>query len=130
MAVTLYSSVKQFVTSMSKWIASGGGLVDQNTANIRSLTCVSCHNNKATDEVKGGCSTCNKGRNMAVTLLRKTVIKNNSTPRDGQLKVCALCGCDLKTKIWFPNEALLTKEDSNAYPSFCWAKKIEDGTQV
>lgn len=115
---------------MSSWLAGGRQLVDQNTANLRAEICKPCHNNLPTSEVRGGCSSCRKGETYVIQMTRQVVIQGRSTSFDGALKACAICGCDARTMIWFPNQALLKIEDANAYPSFCWKKKIVDNLEV
>lgn len=130
MAISLFSSVKHFVDSMASWLAQGHQLLDQNTANQRAVICAGCHNNKPTDEVRGGCSSCNRGETYVVNLTRQAITQGRHTSLDGNLKICGICGCDIRTMIWLPNQALLSKEDANAYPTFCWKKKILDNKEV
>lgn len=129
--MTFFSTVKQFTQFLGNYIASGGQLVDQNTANLRGSICVQCHNNKASKEVTGKeCSTCMKAARSILGSIRSTIIKGNSTPNDRKLMVCGICGCDLKIKVWVPNNALISADDANAYPSFCWIKKIQEGKDL
>lgn len=124
MAISFFKSVQSFSQFVMSFIANGGGLVDQNTANIRASTCASCHNNKPSGDVRKICSSCNKVSNAVINRFRAAVIKDNKTTSDGRLLACGICGCDLKISVWIPNAVLVTKEDANAYPSFCWKKKI------
>lgn len=124
MAISFFKTVQSFSQFVAAFLANGGGLVDQNTANIRAATCAGCHNNKASGDVRKVCSACNKMSNAAINKFRALVIKDNKTTSDSRLLTCGICGCDLKISVWIPNEALVTKEDANAYPSFCWKKKI------
>lgn len=130
MGVSFFHTVKSFAQFASNWLLKGGTLVDQNTANIRAATCATCHNNKPSSEARVGCSVCNKMGNAAINAVRSSVIKNNKTTSDHRLLTCAVCGCDLKISVWIPNQILLTKQESNAYPSFCWKKKIEQDQDV
>lgn len=107
-------------------------MVDQNTANIRASICIGCHNNLPTKEIKkGGCSSCNKMGGIVLNSIRSKIIKGNKTTSDSKLLSCGLCGCDLRIKVWIPLEVLgQTKEEANAWPSFCWRKKILEDQQV
>lgn len=130
MALSIFTSVKHFADTMASWLAQGRQLVDQETANKRAVICKGCHNNKPTDEVRGGCSSCNRGETYVVNLTRQVITQGRGTPHDGYLKTCGLCGCDARTMIWLPNAALLSKEDANAFPTFCWKKKVLDDLEV
>lgn len=131
MAITLFNSVKHFTQFLGRWVASGGKLVDQNTANLRAMICVPCHNNKQSKEVTGKeCSTCIKAARSILGSIRSVIIKNNATLHDRKLLVCGICGCDNKISVWIPNDALLSKEDANAFPSFCWKKKVSEGMDI
>ena len=132
MAVTFFNTVQSFVQFLLNWYLKGAKLVDQNTANIRAMTCVGCHNNIPTKEIKkGGCSSCNKMGGVVLNSIRSKIIGGSKTTSDSKLLACALCGCDLKIKVWIPLEVLgQTKEEANAWPSFCWRKKILENQEV
>ena len=123
MAVSFFQTVQSFAQFLLNWTLKGGELVDQNTANIRASICAACHNNKPSAEVrKGGCSSCNKMGNAAIELVRAKIIKSNKTTSDRNLLTCALCGCDNRISVWIPNQILISPEDANAFPTFCWKK--------
>lgn len=128
--ITFFQSVQSFVQSLLNWQLSGGKLVDHNTANIRAATCVGCHNNLPSKEVRKSCCGGGAAANAALWAARKVIIQNKVTASDKQLLTCGLCGCDLKIKVWIPNSALLSAADANAYPTFCWNKKIVEGTEL
>ncbi len=121
--VTIWKGIENFTNFLWSWLNSGGELVDQSVANSRAATCVPCHNNVNVDQaVKVGC--CGRGANAAMNEFRKRIIQTRTTPSDTHLKACDLCGCDLKTKVWVPIDVVgITKEDSNAFPEFCWIKQ-------
>lgn len=125
MAVTFFHTVKSFTQFLWNWKVSGGHLVDQNTANIRASICGGCHNNVPSKDVRKGCSACNKMGNKVLDGIRNEIISGNKTTSDHRLLACAVCGCDLKITAWMPLAALgQTKEEANAWPSFCWRKAI------
>lgn len=130
MAVTFYGTVQSFVQFLLNWKLKGGNLVDQNTANIRAQICAGCHNNLPSSEVKKGCSVCNKMGNVVLNSIRDKIIQGNGTTSDAKLTTCGICGCDLKISVWIPNEAFIKSDEANAYPSFCWKKKILEGQNL
>lgn len=132
MAIVNFKTIKAFTQFLWNFKLSGSPLVDQNTANLRAQTCITCHNNVSGGDVPAGrsCRICGKSGNKALDALRKPIIGENKTAYDGRLQACGICGCDLKLSVWIPNNILLTKEDSNAYPSFCWKKKIEENLDL
>lgn len=130
MGVSYFSTIQSFAQFLWNYTLKGGGLVDQNTANIRADICAGCHNNKPSSEVRGGCSVCNKLGNAALDKVRSSIIKNNHTTKDARLLTCAICGCDSRISVWMPNSALLNTGDANAFPSFCWKKKVLEGKDL
>lgn len=129
MAIVKFHTVKSFVQFLWNWLLSGGKLVDQNTANLRAQICSGCHNNTVEGEIGRGCSTCNKLGTTTLDLIRGKIIGKNKTTT-GSLKACGICGCDLKISVWIPNVILVSVEDVNAYPSFCWKKKRTENLDV
>lgn len=128
--ITLFQSVQAFVQFLLNWKLKGGNLVDYNTANIRAAICAPCHNNKSSKEVRKSCCGGGAAANAALYAARKLIIQNKTTESDKKLLVCDICKCDLKIKVWIPNDALLTPDDANAYPDFCWQKKIVQGVEI
>lgn len=126
MPIVNFKTLKSFAQFLWNFKLSGSPLVDQNTANLRAEICAGCHNNISSKDVpKGrGCAVCNKLGNKALNQLREPIIGKNKTSKDAKLLTCGICGCDLALSVWIPNNILLDKEDANAYPSFCWKKKI------
>jgi hypothetical protein len=128
--INVFQSVQSFVQFLLNWKLKGGGLVDQATANARASICVSCHNNKSSKEVRKACCGGGAAANTALYAARKLIIQNKVTPSDKQLLVCAICSCDLRIKVWIPNSALVEPEDANAFPTFCWVKKIAESKEL
>lgn len=128
--ISVFQTVQSFAQFLNNWLLKGGKLVDQNTANARAEICAQCHNCKPTKEVRKSCCGGGAAANTAIAVARKLIIQNKSTTSDKKLLACALCGCDLKIKVWIPNEALYTKDDANAWPTHCWIKKIVENKEV
>lgn len=130
MGVTTFQTVQSFVQFLLNWYLKGGTLVDQNTANLRASICAGCHNNKPSSEVRRGCSTCNKMGNVVLDSVRAKIVKQNKTSSEAKLLTCSLCGCDLKIKVWIPNQILGDSNEVNAWPTFCWRKKAAENAEV
>lgn len=130
MAISFFQTVQSFSQFVMNYILKGGGLVDQNTANIRAQICAACTNNKPSGDIRKVCSSCNKISNAVINKFRSAIIKDNKTTSDARLLACSLCGCDLKISVWIPNNILLTKADANAYPSYCFKKAILEDRDV
>lgn len=129
--ISYFKTVQSFAQFLWNWKLKGGVLVDQNTANIRAFICAACHSNKPSSEVrKGGCSSCNKLGNTAIGLVRASIIKDKKTTSDSRLLTCEHCGCDNRISVWIPNQILLTPEDANAFPTYCWKKKVTEGMDL
>lgn len=123
MPLDITAQIKSFAATLSRWIMSGGKLVDQNTANIRTSTCAGCHNN-VSDELSKACVPCGAIKEKSVEFIRAGVLHGRRAVGDVALKTCALCGCDLKMKIWFPVETFDPDgKEKNKWPTFCWMKE-------
>lgn len=130
--VTFFNTVQSFVQFLLNWYLKGAKLVDQNTANLRASICATCHNNLPTKEIKkGGCSSCNKMGGIVLNSIRSKIIGGSRTTNDPKLLACGICGCDNRISVWIPNQVLVdSMHDVNAYPTFCWKKKLTDGQEV
>lgn len=126
MAINIFKGIPSFADFLwNTWLSAGKNLVDQVEANRRAEICAQCHNNVQMDiGLKVGC--CGRGLSGVLNPITDKIIQNRTTPSDNQLKSCQLCGCYLRLKVWAPLEALqATKEDSNAWPDFCWMKDVD-----
>lgn len=122
---TFLERVKNFASSLTNYVNTGGKLVDQNTANIRAEICASCHNNIKDTEARKSC--CGKGliEGAAILAIRKGIVGDRVTTSHAKLGSCNICGCVNNLQVWFPSNPLGVNEDNkNAYPSFCWKKQI------
>lgn len=128
--ISVFQTVQSFAQFLNNWLLKGGKLVDQATANARAEICAQCHNNRSSKEVRKSCCGGGAAANTAVAVARKLIIHNKTTTSDKKLLTCAICGCDNKIKVWIPNDAIYTKDDANAFPTFCWVKKIVEDKQV
>lgn len=128
MALFTFKTVQAFVQFLWTWRMNGGELVDQNTANQRAAICVSCHNNSTSSGKV--CGVCNKMAHATLDGIRAGIIKSAKTSSHDRLLDCKLCGCDLKIKVWIPNQVLGKLEEVNAWPTHCWMKKITENLEV
>ena len=87
------------------------GLVDEETANRRAITCASCPLNVG----MSGCFVCT---NLASTIF--SIIGARQTVRDASLANCGVCGCNLKAKVWLPQDVAEKASDGYRFPSWCW----------
>lgn len=130
MQISVFQTVQSFVQFLWNWKLSDGKLVDQNTANLRSEICASCHNNKPSSETRVGGGCCGNAGTTILGTVRSSIIGTLKTTRDAELKSCGICGCDLKISVWIPNQTLLKLEQANAYPGFCFKKRIQENLEV
>lgn len=128
--IGIFKTVQAFVQFLLNWKLKGGKLVTQEIANERAAICGQCHNNLPSSEVRKSCCGGKGAANAAVAVARKVIIQNKATTSDKKLLTCGICQCDLKIKVWIPSEALVIPEDINAYPTFCFIKKLQEGKQV
>lgn len=107
--------LRRFLKSMTKWAVKGAPLVTQKEAERRASICSGCDENKQVP----GCATC-----TASAKLLKFLRRSQSTSKDDKLKGCDVCCCELKTKVWFPLDAI----DNNKlkYPPHCWQNTTND----
>ena len=129
--INFFKSVDEFAQLLKNWILTGGKLVDQNVANERAAICAGCHNNVGSSEVRKACCGGGVATTAALWTARKLIIQQKITDSDRKLLTCGLCGCDLKIKVWIPLQVLgQTKEEANAWPTFCWMKKVLEDKEV
>jgi len=105
---TTMDDVERFVTTAYKWLHSGGTFVPIDEAERRASICATCPENA---NVRG-CSWCRHTLNaMNKHFARQT------TSKDGLLRACAVCGCELKVAVHIP---VGDPEPGLAYPPHCW----------
>jgi len=105
-----WSDVVRFLHSMLQWLSGGRKLVEQDEAERRAAICATCPMNTQLDVSCPGCVKL--GQLIAETK------GNRSSSIDDKLHVCRVCRCELKTKIWFPQEAIAKK--GLDFPPNCW----------
>jgi hypothetical protein len=108
----------RFFQTVKSTIAAGGKLVSQEEAERRASICAKCPLNQ---EGLTNCISC-KGKSIIADMLGFSI--GRSTPIDDQLKVCNVCGCANKIKIWFPRESMLHKDLEPLWPETgCWMRE-------
>jgi len=104
--------VWRFIRTMQKWVTNGGKIVEPELAARRAEVCAACPEN-----VRGSwCMRC--ATEMGLSIRR--LVGGGKTPQDANLKVCKVCGCALRAKVWFPLDAI--PEDGLEFPENCWQK--------
>lgn len=111
-------TIWNFLQSMWKWLRTGGNFVSQEEAERRANVCLSGANGEPCplNRPSGICWGC---KNLSTEI--RNLLNGRKTKYDSQLQVCIGCGCNLDTKIWFPNESLVV--DEAKLPSFCWQRR-------
>ena len=109
-----FGGVLRFIKAMMKFVASGGKLVSQETADRRAAICAGCPYNVDTPD---GCFSCH-GIQGFVNLIKG----DKSTASEQQLKTCGICSCFLSVLVWMPVETVNSQDVLNASPDHCWKK--------
>jgi hypothetical protein len=108
--------VVNFLKVLKHWVFHNPTLVEPAEADRRAAICAACpFNVDAT-----GCFGCTNVAGMIFD-----VVKDRSTPYDGQLKNCQVCGCVNRAQVWVPKETLdkgVTAEMREDFPDHCWKK--------
>lgn len=93
------------------------GFVDQAEANRRAQICLVCPKNVTVE----GCTSC---RNLINWIAQ--VVGKKTTPLDGSLNGCAVCGCELRTAVHVELDIQrkgITPEMDQEFIPGCWKKK-------
>lgn len=113
-----WQDVALFAGMAALAISSGQPLVDQAEAERRAAICAGCPMNQPLND----CPHCREAINA---LAQK--MGGLSTSRDGELKACSVCGCELKASVHVNLEAqqrVLKPEMSARLPEWCWKRKL------
>lgn len=109
-----FSQVVSFLKTVASWLLQGTQLVAQEEAERRAGICSNCPLNVGT----GGCGICQ----ATIRELRESLMQRH-TSYDDKLNACGVCGCDNKTQVHLPMEAL-AKGEPHIYPDFCWKSEL------
>lgn len=117
--VTAHSVTSGMKVLARHFFANGGVKVPAALAESRASVCASCPHNVARED----CNGCNLGalRDQVVR-----VIGSEKTSKDEELKVCRLCLCENRAKVWVGIKSIwpsLTAEEKAALPVHCWVKQ-------
>lgn len=122
----------RFVSAVGNFARGGFQTVEPGVAEDRAFICLSCPHNRPSHIARaagGDCPTCRKNslNNIAdavAKVTKKLLASGAKTSHDSRLRACGLCGCDLKTMVHFPIEALgVTAEESKIITTqapWCW----------
>lgn len=95
------------------WIAGGGDKESHEEAERRATICASCPYNVPVQ----GCAICHE----TIRTYREKIIQAKPTGKDGELRACGVCGCDLRSIVHLPLTALQSVHHD--FPDWCWQKK-------
>jgi hypothetical protein len=118
------------VAVISKWLGSGGEVVDQQTAQARACTCVGPNNpthKRCSNNVAGFRPT----ETVAAAVKQYLSVKNGlglKVHGEEELGTCSACGCVLKLIIWEPQTKVqreITDDERPRLPSWCWKLRNE-----
>jgi len=108
------SDVRRFMSSMAKFVMNGAKLVDQGEADRRAAICAECPMRTR----QTFCMGC-----MGLRAVNEALIGHREVSNASELGSCAVCGCVLKVKVWFPLES--TDNEGLEYPPHCWAHQSQ-----
>jgi hypothetical protein len=98
--VKFIEEIQQAAHVMDEWFGVGGEPVDPELASKRANICFSCPNNAPDD------SWWKKSKSVAAGVIKNHIgLKHSmrlSTPRDGDIHSCLVCGCVLQLKVHVP----------------------------
>ncbi len=92
-------------------------LVGQEEAERRAAICASCPFN--TDKITEFCVSC-ATRSLVSNI--NQFLTTRHTSKDGELKFCGVCQCDLKMKAWAPKDSMDEPELRERWPEHCWMR--------
>lgn len=118
-AGNLYHTFHAAVQCLRTLITHRGGTgerITQEQAETRAAVCATCPKNTTVS----GCSKCNDG---VIGQLINKIVGAGKTSRDGELKFCEVCHCNLSAKIWTKHEAIfkhMPEGQKKSLPESCW----------
>ena len=104
--------------TIGAWLFSGRRRVEQKHAERRAQTCSTCPQNQDV-----GCSNC--GGDILTPVIEQ-VVAGGKTKFDHLVKVCMICGCAIRAKIWVPNDIIVDNMPDRILeqlPDNCWVIK-------
>lgn len=107
------SDVLNFLRVAARWLPSREW-APQEEADRRAAICAKCPLNVIVD----GCSSC---RNLVKDVAE--FLGSRTTPDDGSLNACGVCGCSNKAQVHLPMEALAKGVTPDMeFPEWCWKR--------
>lgn len=109
-----FADIVSATKTLGEWVLRGMKKVDQKEAERRANICLSCPFNQP----HSGCTSCTEKEMRELVM---SVIGDSTTPVDGQLHTCHICGCTLRAAIWLPLEILQKHMRKDLEPpDYCW----------
>jgi hypothetical protein len=118
---TVWAGTKALATW---WLKHGGEKVPQAVADSRAAVCADCPQN--IDRVD--CAGCTLA---GIRDLLVRTVGDVKTASDEKLRVCKVCLCENKAKVWLPIDAIMrsiSPEQMTNLPASCWIKKENQPT--
>lgn len=110
------TDVRRWWNTVKEWRSQGKPLVSQQEAEERASVCRGCRHNVDV----AGCEGCSGLLGEVGAFL-----SGMKTLKDDDLKVCDLCHCYLKAKVWLPMDCVDNEGvDFTLAPSNCWQLKV------
>lgn len=125
-------AVKRGAATLADFILHGSEKVSYEDANRRARICAGCYAN--IDASGANCTTCAKAGfksaveaafRLASDAVANAIVHPQDTEYDGYLKVCAVCACPTRYKVWVPLETIKAHtppEQWEQLPDFCWMR--------
>ncbi len=117
------------VSVISKWLGSGGEVVDQQTAQARANVCLG--KNPYKSPCPNNLSGFKPTTAVAAAVKQYLSVKNGlglQVAGEAGLGTCSACGCVLKLIVWQPQDKIhreITDEERPRLPSWCWKLRNE-----
>lgn len=113
-----FAATMSFLQMLGKWVTDGAPYVEQEVAEERAVTCVSCPNNVYSEFGCGNCTT-------QIQQIISVIGGKRSTLLDDKLHSCSICSCNLKASVHFPvasQKSNLTSEMVEEFKQvpYCW----------
>lgn len=110
--------------TLMSWQRAGRPKVAMAEATERASICARCKYNID----PSGCPSCNSALGKMVDAF----VRGEKTQFNDRLRACKVCGCSLKSKIWFPLDIIrsnMPRGQQELFPDWCWLALKEPETE-
>lgn len=109
------------MSTLTEWLGKGGRPVPRMTAELRGLCCSTCPENREALWWE------RMYKDPIAAVIRKHLEFKHGlglkVSMEQDLKMCRVCGCCARLKVWVPKEHLqasLTPAELSKFPAWCW----------